>query len=297
MSDEELREYTTGKRMNMNNDTVCTRKALFLDLDGTLLDDKKQISDTDRKAIGKMLGEGHSVIIATGRPLSSAYAQAKKLGLTGEGCFLISYNGGILYDTANEKIIYKKTIPFPVVSAVFDEAGRRGVHIQTYDGEDVVALPAGNESYLQYYEKNTGMPYRFIQDLTELTEEPVKMLMINLEDAGPLEEMRRWIAAHEGDALDSFYSSATYVEIVSKGLNKGDALRQMASLIGVPMENTVAAGDAANDLPMILAAHIGCAMANGDEDVKAAADYVTRADNNHSGVAEIIERFILRSGK
>ena len=277
----------------MANDTVYTKKALFLDLDGTLLDDKKQISETDKTAINRMLQEGHSVIIATGRPLSSARAQAEKLGLTGEGCYLISYNGGILYDTAHQKVIYKKTIPFFAVSAVFDEAVKRGLHIQTYDGENVVALPASNEEFLKYYEKNTGVHYRIIQDLAELTDEPVKMLMIDLEHPKCLEEMRGWIAAFEGEYLDSFFSSATYLEIVSKGLNKGDALRQMASLIGVPMENTIAAGDAANDLPMIRAAHTGCAMANATEEVKAAADYITTADNNHNGVTEIIERFVL----
>ena len=69
----------------------------------------------------------------------------------------------------------------------------------------------------------------------------------------------------------------------------------MAGLIEVDIADTIAAGDAANDLPMIKAAGIGCAMSNATADVKEAADYVTERDNNNSGVAEIIDRFILNS--
>ena len=74
----------------MQND----RKALFLDLDGTLLTDDKQIPEGNREAIYRMLEQGHSVIIATGRPLVSAVLQAEKLGLTSRGCYIIAFNGG-----------------------------------------------------------------------------------------------------------------------------------------------------------------------------------------------------------
>ena len=267
-------------------------KALFLDLDGTLLDDRKQISSGNRSAIDRMLRAGHRVIITTGRPLVSAREQALKLGLTGEGCYLISYNGGVLYDTARETVIYKQTIPLPLIFAVFDEANRRRLHIQTYDDDFVLAEPRCDNAYLHYYSENFSVPYRIIPDVRTLEQEPVKMLMIDQEDPSRLEDMRSWIAANAGDKLDTFFSSSDFIEIISKGLNKGNALRQMASLLDVPMENTIAAGDAGNDLPMIRAAHTGCAMANASDEVKAAADYITKADNNHDGVAEIIDIFV-----
>lgn len=53
-------------------------------------------------------------------------------------------------------------------------------------------------------------------------------------------------------------------------------------------------GDAENDISMIRAAHIGCAMRNAEEEVKQAADYITENDNNHDGVAEIIHKFVLK---
>ena len=61
----------------------------------------------------------------------------------------------------------------------------------------------------------------------------------------------------------------------------------------MPMECTVAVGDEENDISMIRAAHVGVAMKNGTTEAKAAADYITECDNNHDGIAEVIEKFIM----
>ena len=75
--------------------------------------------------------------------------------------------------------------------------------------------------------------------------------------------------------------------------NKGAAVRYMADFYHEPIENTVAVGDEENDCPMIEAAGVGVAMANASEAAKSVADYVTVRDNNHSGITEVIEKFIL----
>ena len=67
---------------------------------------------------------------------------------------------------------------------------------------------------------------------------------------------------------------------------------KLCEILGIPRELSVAAGDEANDLDMLRAAGVGVAMANAIPDAKAVADYVTRRDNNHDGVAEIIEKFL-----
>ena len=75
------------------------RKILFLDLDGTLLNSRREISKGNRAALEKALTLGHRVVINTGRPLKSALIQNRRLGLTMDGCYLIAFNGGILYDS------------------------------------------------------------------------------------------------------------------------------------------------------------------------------------------------------
>ena len=94
-------------------------KLFFTDLDGTILNTEKEISPGNRAAVAEALAAGHKVIVATGRPLSSAIRQAKRLGLGGEGCLLIAYNGGIIYDIAAGT---KSVIPGPEGKMVRDFA-------------------------------------------------------------------------------------------------------------------------------------------------------------------------------
>ena len=269
------------------------RKALFLDLDGTLLNDRKEITPGNRAAISKALQAGHKIIINTGRPLVSALRQAQALHLDGTGCYLVAYNGGVLYDMEHQSVISKVSIPMELVKLTFEEANRRNIHIQTYSDTKVLVEPRCEDNEVRRYCEMINMTYQVIPNIRELVQDPVKMLLINYQDPSPLEEFRKWINSWADTLLDAFFSCNEYVEIVSKGLNKGNALRQMAALLQVPPENTVAAGDAQNDLPMIQAAHVGVCMRNGCKECKEAADYITVRDNNSDGIAEVIEKLIL----
>lgn len=267
-------------------------KALFLDLDGTLLNDEKEITPGNRAAIEKALAAGHRVVITTGRPLVSAIEQARRLDLTGPGCYLIAFNGGIIYDLGAKEVIFEETVPLDLVQAIFDEANRRGLHIQTYDERQVLVEPRCDGEAVRRYCSIILMEHSVVPSVAALTREPAKMLLIDFQDKAPLEDFRQWVLGQYGDKLDSFFSCEQYLEIIPRGLSKGSALLQLAGLLGIPQENTVAAGDAANDLSMLKAAGVGVAMCNGTEEAKAAADTVTTRDNNHDGIAEVIEKYL-----
>ena len=83
------------------------------------------------------------------------------------------------------------------------------------------------------------------------------------------------------------------MEAVPKGMKKGETARKMWKNLGKTLKNTVAAGDEANDVSMIQTAGTGAAMGNAVQAAKDAADYVAQRDNNHDGIAEVIERFLL----
>lgn len=270
-----------------------TKKALFLDIDGTLVTDDKEIPPENSRALERVLEQGHCVVISTGRPLYSAVQMARELNLTGKGNYLIAFNGGILYDIYNKKSIFRLPVPMDCVKELFMEAEKRALHIQTYDSDHVVVDRRCDDEEVRMYCSKVRMDFRILESIDELEEEPVKLLAINMDDVKPLEEFKAWIDANMGDRVSAFFSNFQYLEIVCKGLNKGHALRQMAQILGVPVKDTVAAGDQANDVDMVAAAGTGCAMANGTDEIKKVADYVTRRDNNHAGVAEIIERFVL----
>lgn len=268
------------------------QKALFLDLDGTLLNDQKEITSGNRDAIRRALAAGHRIVITTGRPLVSAIEQAQHLELTSPGCYLIAYNGGILYDLGSQQVIFQRSIPLELVYPVFSEANRRGIHIQTYYKNTVLVEPRCYNRVVARYCQLIHMDYDVLPEIHQLPEDPPKMLVIDYQHQEPLRAFQDWVLNQYGDQLDSFFSCDQYLEIVPKGLSKGNALLQLADLLGIPREATVAVGDAANDLSMIQAAYMGVAMCNGTQEVRAVAKDVTTRDNNHDGIAEVIEKHL-----
>ena len=265
-------------------------KILFLDLDGTLLNDQKRISPENQQAVHLALSRGHRVVIASGRPLKSAIIQAEAIGLDGPGCYLIAYNGAVIYDCAKKQEIFRRTLDLDSLYALFDEANRRKIYIQTYDGDDVILESRNSSEIARRYCSLIDMSFRVVDNIREeLSGPPPKALLIDFEGRMFTEPMRKNLAGR----VDTFFSSAYYLEAVAAGQNKGRAVLDLCQLLHFPVRNTVAAGDEANDIPMIRTAGIGAAMKNASPDVKAASNYVTRRDNNHDGVAEIIYHFLL----
>jgi HAD superfamily hydrolase (TIGR01484 family) len=191
-------------------------------------------------------------------------------------------------------VLYRRTLPLELVYAVFDEANRRGIHIQTYDEEHVLVEDRCDDEDVRMYCRIDRIGYRTMPSIRDLAEEPVKLLAIERSDLKKGAAFRDWIVREFEGVLDSYFSSGEFIEIVPAGLDKGQALLRMAELLEIPVEDTIAVGDEANDKMMLRTAGLGAAMANGTDEVKAEANYITRRDNNESGVAEVIRTFMLR---
>ncbi|MBO5302659.1 MAG: HAD family phosphatase [Lachnospiraceae bacterium] len=267
-------------------------KILFVDLDATLLSDDKTISAGNRQAIQRALDAGNYVVAATGRPVESGRIVIKELGLTMPGCYMIAFNGSVLYDCSADRVLCQKTIPVQYVYQLFDKAHRAGIYIQTYNQTEILTEKHSQE--LDFYITRTKMKYKLQQDVTmSLNEEPYKVLLINLEDRKVLEEFQQANAAWAEGKLTSFFSCDQYLEYCPLGVSKGAAIEYLSRFLNIPIEHTIAVGDEKNDISMIRAAHIGVAVKNAVDEAKAAADYVTENDNNHDAIAEVIEKFIL----
>lgn len=269
-------------------------KILFLDLDGTLLNDAKEVTPENRAALERAQAAGCRVTISTGRALPGAMGLVRQLGLIREGCYVSASNGGVFYDCGANKIFARRPLAMELLEELFAYARGRGLHIQTYDRDGVVVVPPFDEPFVREYCRiNNGMPWRAVDSLGSLDEVPVKALMMGPEDRVALEEARAWMAEHMAGRVECFFSHPVMLDIMPAGVNKGYSVRALCRLLDIPVELSVAAGDEANDIPMLEAAGVGAAMANAMPEVKAAADYVTVRDNNHSGVAEIVEKFCL----
>ena len=90
-----------------------------------------------------------------------------------------------------------------------------------------------------------------------------------------------------------YFSSPEYLEFMPSGINKGNAIRWMCEYMNIPLEHTIAVGDAENDIAMLETAGIGAVMKNAENDMKNYGNYITEHDNNDGGVAEVIYKFML----
>ena len=114
------------------------KKILFVDLDGTLLDDNKNITPENLAAIQKATEAGHAVVVTTGRPLYSTIFQLEKLHMDKPGCYAITSNGALIYDAHTKKIIFQTGVDKNCIREAFDEAYKFGLHPQTYSDHGVL---------------------------------------------------------------------------------------------------------------------------------------------------------------
>lgn len=264
---------------------------MFTDLDGTLLNDAKQVTPKNRQAIETWLAGGRQIVITTGRPLPSAIQLARELHLTGPGCYLIASNGALLYDCHTASILFETGLSRDFVRYLLDEADAWGIHAHSYSKTNVLCEHATPE--LAYYEQAISVPAVIVPDIVKyLSYDPWKVILI---DRSSEKRLRDFQAAHrewEQGRCSSIFSCSFMLEYCPLGISKGNAVRTLCNHLHIPITDAIAAGDAENDISMIQAAGIGVAMANASPQVKAAADYITNADCNHDGFAEILNRFM-----
>ena len=162
---------------------------------------------------------------------------------------------------------------------------------QTYNSEGIVCerdqdVWANKECF------TTKLPMLHVDDLASYVDYPICKMLITLDPA------RRDAVCAAGKEqfagrIDLYPSSPFFIEAVPLGVAKDRSLAALLERMGLTRENLMACGDGLNDRSMISYAGVGVAMQNAEDAVKAVADYVTAADNNHDGVAEAIEKFIL----
>ncbi len=265
---------------------------VFLDLDGTLLNRQKQVSKGNQAALEEARKQGHQIILCSGRPLSAMKETIRSLDLEKQGCYVIAYNGAVIYDCYQKEPIFSAPLTGDEVSFLFEEAAKINLYTQTYDSNFLLTKEDCPE--VRYYAGMTHMTVQFCPELPDgLTEAPYKVLCIDLKDHDRLERFRQSILQQSGFHLNGFFSCKEFVEFVRAGVSKGSAIQWMSHYLNIPMDKTIGMGDSDNDLPMLDTAAVAVAMQNATAEVKAHADYVTIHDCDHDGVAEALYKFVL----
>lgn len=265
-------------------------KLLVLDLDGTLTNTRKEVTEHTRTTLIKAQEQGLKIVLASGRPTYGIAPLANLLQLDKYEGYVLSYNGGEIIDWKTGELLYKNLLDPEVLPYLYQCANDNHFAIVTYDGEYVLTEYPDDEYVLKEALLNV-MKIKKVDNFLKAVQHPIAKCLI-VGEPTRLAVLEKEMHNHLHDRMGVFRSEPYFLELVPKGIDKAQSLAVLLKEIGMTKDEMIAVGDGFNDLSMIKYAGLGVAMSNAQEVVKENADFITLS-NEEDGVAHVVEKFIL----
>ena len=264
-------------------------KLLVLDVDGTLLNDKKEITPRTHAALLKAQQMGVHVVLASGRPTNGVQPLAEALELNHYGGFILSYNGGQIINAQTGELMFEKRIDPAMIPYLNRKAKENGFAIFTYH-KDYILTDSPENKHVQEEAELNKMRIIGVENFPEAVDfAPCKCILTSDDENNLVGLENHWKKRLDG-VLEAF------LEVAPHFINKGNTLAVLMEMLNITTEEVVAIGDGVADVSMLQLAGTGVAMGNARDSVKACADFTTLS-NNMDGVAVAIEKAILATIK
>lgn len=261
---------------------------IALDLDGTLLTDKKMISPKTKLILEKAKQAGHTVMIATGRPYRSSSMYYAELKLDTP---IVNFNGALVHHPLDHSWgIHHNPLQRHTAHNIVEA-------MEDYQINNILA-EVMDDVYLHYDDRelidviNLGNPKLQMGDLRlHLHHDPTSILIH--ADENHVNDIRSHLSQVHAEVIEHRRWGAPWhvVEIVKKGLNKAVGLQKVADYYSIPQERIIAFGDEDNDLEMIEFAGHGVAMGNAISPLKSIAKEITLS-NEEDGIAIYLQEVL-----
>lgn len=264
-------------------------RLIALDLDGTVLTSQIDILPSTVEAVAYARSKGVKVVVCTGRIVGEAAVFSEEIGASS---LLISAGGAAISDVRNVRNVREWAMPWDIGAQVVEAVQNRPVTVMIYVGDRLYLNPYSDE-ILSSSKRTEGFwdSKVVLEDVAAAIREhrfPVSKVFARGDIhvlAEALGEINRLPGIHITRSAENNF------EVMPAGVNKGTALRQLAQVMGITMEQVMAIGDSDNDTDMLKIVGMPVVMGNGDDAVKHLARFVTDTNDN-DGVAKAIYRFI-----
>lgn len=253
---------------------------LVCDMDGTLLDSRRQVSRQNMEAIEQFVHEGGKFTVATGRTERSVQQFPYNLPINAP---VIVYNGALIYDLSSDKPLWSSCLSkeaYGLVKEIYEEFN--GIGIEVFHGGDAYFLQE-NEETDKHLERERLTVHR-----TAIYEVPQPWYKVILAwEPSLLPQVEKFLK-DKMEFTRNVYSEPQFLELLNKNTSKGCALEQLASLMDQGDFKTIAVGDNLNDMELIETANVGIAVENAHQQLKSAANLCCCHHDKHA-VAQVIE--------
>lgn len=264
-------------------------KLIAMDLDGTLNNDQKIITEKTKAALMAAQAAGIRLALASARPSPGLFKERDILRLQDHKGILMSYNGGRIVDAEDGRVLFETAMDLKETKQVLRNLENLPVTPILDDGVQFYVTDK-NGFKVDYECANNNMACTEVENLADfLSFAPIKILMS--VDPAVIGEIQKRIAQLLPQSLTVVQTAPFYLEVIPRSINKGQGIRDICKVLGIGTEEVIAFGDAENDIPMLLASGMGVAMGNAAEAVKAAADMVTLS-NNDDGIAFALQQLL-----
>ena len=263
-------------------------KMLVVDMDDTLLTDNHEISRENKEMLLRAQEMGVYVVLASGRPTSAMIEFAKELQCDVNNSFMISFNGSVITDLKEDKILFEHSLTKEQIHSLYDFSQQNNTHIITYiDGQ---IISEKHSEYIDIEKNITGLKLNIVSSFKDtVTTSAVKCIL--LEEPEYLKGVESVLKAAMPD-LSICMSKPFFLEAAPNGIDKGASIKILAEKLNIQQTEIIAVGNAGNDLTMVQYAGLGVWVDNVDAELRHFADVIVASNNNH-GVAEVVRRFIL----
>ncbi len=267
-------------------------KLIALDLDDTLLNDNREITDLTVQALRECAEKGIYVVLCSGRAEDAILPFVRRLEIAGReaGRFLIAINGCSIFDLHKRQQIFCRKVEPDILLRTNQIAEARGLRSEVYTPDTI------------YYREETswtkmdvdlcGLKGACVENYEDFLQQGFTKMLVPGEPAQLL-ELQAELRAEFGDRAVIFTSKPYFLEILPPNCGKGEAVTWLAGELGISMDQVMGFGDSMNDESLIRMAGHGVAMCNGLDAIKKIACYVTEYDNNHDGVGRFLQKHVL----
>jgi Cof subfamily protein (haloacid dehalogenase superfamily) len=264
---------------------------LVLDVDGTLLNSRKEITPSTMATLLKVQQMGVQIVLASGRATHGLRPIAERLELDKYNGFILSYNGGQIINMQTNELLFERRINPSDIPYIEKQANKYNFAILTYHKDTIITNRAHNIHVCEEAARNNMQLAEAGNFASRITFPPCKCMIVSDEEQA-LAGLENHLRKRLNGSLDVFRSEPYFLEIVPPQINKADTLGVLMERLAVRPEAVIAIGDGLCDIGMIQMAGLGIAMGNADERVKRCTDYTT-ASNDEDGVARAVEEHII----